>query len=79
MLRELFAGVETEDCDIDPVTSVYDLGDDGTKLDRYFTSGISDQRMLHTSIMGEALPTATVALSGRGPGATRRTTGSGRP
>ena len=51
MLGEFFAGVETEDCDIHPVTPVYDLGDNGTGPDRYFASGISDQRMGHSSII----------------------------
>ena len=57
MLGEFFAGVEAEHCDIHPVAPVYDLGDNGTGLDRHFAGGISDQRMGHSSIIARAKST----------------------
>ena len=51
MLGEFFAGVEPENGDIHPVVPVHDLGNNGTGLDGHFASGMSDQRMRHSSII----------------------------
>jgi hypothetical protein len=51
MLGELLAGVEAKHGDVHPVAPMYDLGDNGTRLDDYFAGGIGDQRMGHNGII----------------------------
>jgi hypothetical protein len=54
MLGEFFVGVEAEHGDIHPGTPVYDLGDNGTGLDRHLAGGICNQGMGHSSIIVRA-------------------------
>jgi hypothetical protein len=48
---ELFAGVEGEHGDVQPVAPVKDFGDDRASLDGHFACGIGDQCVGHSMIM----------------------------
>ena len=53
MLGELLTSIEAGGCDLEPIASVNDLGDDGASLDCYFVCRIADQCVGHLRIMPE--------------------------
>lgn len=56
MLGEPVARVEAEHGDVHPVASMYDLGDNGARLDDHFAGRIGDQRIGHRRIIVPACP-----------------------
>ena len=54
VLGELLAGVEAEHGDVQSISAVDDLGDDGSGLHRHFVSGTVNEGVRHGLIMHAA-------------------------